>query len=257
MTLPSTWTADRAPSVSETLPPLPTAARARLDVMLGAMEETNPGRYSISRSAAPTAEERRGLSERRRTIAAALERGDRTAIEDRLHGFAYGFTSLRSLDATTFAGTLRAFVQAVDDMPYEAVARACLAWTKAQFPWANCRFPPDAPELARAAKEMRCGLLMEDRELRLVLEAKVGSDPALPIPQAQRDAAVSRWNEIRAGIERSNVMAERTPEEIAAERAEMARANDVVAARERAARDAGHRLRGVDNVQVRQDASGT
>ncbi|TXN14716.1 hypothetical protein FV219_03135 [Methylobacterium sp. WL122] len=135
-----------------------------------------------------------------------------------------------------FAGTLQTFVQAVDDMPYEAVSRACLAWTKARFKWANCRFPPDAPELARAAEEMMGSLRMEDRELRLVLEAKIAPDPPPPLTQEQRDAGLARWADLRAVIARHNTISERTPEEVATERAAMARANETVRARERAAR---------------------
>jgi hypothetical protein len=143
----------------------------------------------ISPSAAPSDEERRWLEARREIVLDALQPGDRTAIEDKLHGFAFGFSQLRNLDQDTFRGALANFVDAVDHLPFEAVSRACRAWNKAQFKWANTAFPPQAPELARAATEMFCDMRMEERELRILLAAEVGTpEPVRPriAPQVRK-----------------------------------------------------------------------
>ncbi|MGE7153143.1 hypothetical protein ACQKJ1_05315 [Methylorubrum rhodesianum] len=126
--------------------------------------------------------------------------GGRTQIEDRLHGFAYGFGTLRALDSDTFAATLKVMVQAVDHLPYEAVSRACLAWTKGQIRWANCRFPPDAPEIARAAEEALGQMRMEEREIRIVLGAKLLPAPPAKPTQEERDKAVADAAAVIAGI---------------------------------------------------------
>jgi hypothetical protein len=135
----------------------------------------------ISPLAAPSAEERAWLEGRREIVLDALQPGDRSAIEDKLHGFAFGFSQLRNLDKDTFACALANFVDAVDHLPFEAVSRACRAWNKAQFKWANTAFPPQAPELAKAATEKWCEMRMEERELRILLEAKAGyAEPVRP-----------------------------------------------------------------------------
>ncbi|CAO4173249.1 hypothetical protein [Methylorubrum extorquens] len=200
MTVPSTWKPDLPRTVAETLPAMPPAARDRLDAMVKAMKEEAPGQYSISRAVAPTDDERRGLSQRRRDLQQAMELGCRTAIEDRLHGFAFGFGTLRALDRETFAATLKVMVQAVDHLPYEAVSRACLAWTKGQIRWANCRFPPDAPELARAAEEALGQMRMEERELRIVLGAKLLPAPPPKPTQEERDRAAADATALIASI---------------------------------------------------------
>ncbi|AWN43801.1 hypothetical protein DK389_28885 [Methylobacterium durans] len=54
----------------------------------------------------------------------------------------------------------------------------------------------------------------------------------------ERREAVARWEQLKADMGRSNVIAQRTDEEIAAERFEMSRANDRFRAREAARRAA-------------------
>lgn len=53
----------------------------------------------------------------------------------------------------------------------------------------------------------------------------------------ERKEAVARWEKIKADMGRSNVITERTDDEIAAERSEQIRANERVAQREAAARE--------------------
>ena len=173
-------------------------------------------------------------SRRQRVIdAMVVDVSAREAIEDRIHQFAFGFSQLRSLDATTFKYALANFVEAVDHLPREAVCRACVAWNKRRFHWANPTFPPQAPELARAAEEMLIEMRCEERDLRIILNAAVAPPPPAALTGKQRDDAVARWDEIRAAITRDNILPGRTDEEVQTERAEMARANDVVRARER------------------------
>ncbi len=117
MTVPSTWTPSLPAPVADMLPEMPAAAQARLKALTRAVKEEAPGRYSISRSDAPTDDERRGLAARRKALQDAMQPGSREAIKDRLHGFAYGFGTLRALDRETFALTLTAMVQAVDHLP--------------------------------------------------------------------------------------------------------------------------------------------
>lgn len=200
MTVPSTWTPNLPAPVADGLPEMPQAARGRLNAMMAAVKEEAPGRYSISRSVAPSDEERRGLQLRRRALQDAMRPGDRETIKDRLHGFAYGFGALRALDEETFAATLKTMVQAVDHLPYEAVSRACLAWTKGLVKWANCRFPPDAPELARAAEEAFGQLRMEERELRIILGARLLPAPKPPPTQAERDKGAAEAAALIADI---------------------------------------------------------
>lgn len=130
----------------------------------------------------------------------SLTVGTPEAIEDRLHGFAYGFSQLRSLDEKTFSGVLKNWLQAVDDRPLQAVAMACEAWNKNRFKWANPSFPPQAPELAKAVTETWCAMRMEERELRIALAAELVGASVTALPLRNREEALARWVKIRNGL---------------------------------------------------------
>lgn len=200
MTVPSTWTTTSSRPADVMLAPVPPRARARLDEMADGLKEVSPGRYTISRAVALTDDERRWVEGRLEAVRDSLTVGTPEAIEDRLHGFAYGFSQLRSLDEKTFSGVLKNWLQAVDDRPLQAVAMACEAWNKNRFKWANPSFPPQAPELAKAVTETWCAMRMEERELRIALSAEPVT--VLPAPKSEdaRKKAIDHFNEVMAEI---------------------------------------------------------
>lgn len=116
-----------------------------------------------------------------------MDPGERDALHDRLHRFAFGFGQIRALDPESVALMLEEWVDAVEDLPYEAVHRACKGWVQGAFRWAKTGFAPNADEIGRAAREMVCALKMEDRALRRLIEAKPVDD-AIPLDDAQREA---------------------------------------------------------------------
>lgn len=201
------------------------------------------------------------MIERRNAVLGALRTGERDTIEDRLHGFAFGFNQLRALDDATFKFMLRNWVEAVDDQPYEAVHRACRAWNKGLIPWAKAGFPPQAPEIGRAVEEMRCGMLMEERELRLILGARVVTPPP-PLTQEQRDACLHEVADLIKSLrgprdsENERIMRELETESTAkasAEREEMA-ARLAADTTERALRRTEAGTKAHDEGQARQHA---
>lgn len=93
---------------------------------------------------------------------------------------------------------------------------------------------PTPPQIV--AEAMRCVLPVEAELYRLeqVLNAEIVDSETT---EDERKAAVAHWNELKAQMGRSNVIVQRTDEEIAQERAEQLRANESVERRDAAARE--------------------
>lgn len=177
------------------------------------------------------------MVERLADVGDAMEVGRSADLHDRLHAFSFGFAQLRSLDPASLAMLLSQWVEAVDHLPLEAVSRACRAWNKRQFPWAKSGLAPNADEIARAATEMMVGLRLEERDLRLITEAKVVALPP-PMSDGQREANLRRFAGILTSATAGIVTGERTGADDRA--AELRRRREAIEAdtAERAARRA-------------------
>jgi hypothetical protein len=186
------------PSITQIAPfaPLSREQRDRLKEMREAATATAPGKFSISSRAAPTAEERAWLEPYRASLHQMLRPGDPSALHDRLHVFLAGFSQLRSLDAEGAAMMLENFVEAVEGLPLEVVARTCRAWNQKKIKGVDYRYPPGPPEFRGAADEIMAALRVERRDVEVVLRAlPAPARPPAPTDE-EREACAARAAEL-------------------------------------------------------------
>lgn len=190
------------PSITQIAPfaPLSREQRDRLKEMREAATATAPGKFSILSRAAPTDEERVWLEPYRASLHQMLRPADPSAVHDRLHVFLAGFSQLRSLDAESAAMMLENFVEAVEGLPLEVVARTCRAWNQKKIKGVDYRYPPGPPEFRGAADEIMATLRVERRDVEVVLRALPAPErPPAPTDE-ERDACAARAAELVKGI---------------------------------------------------------
>jgi hypothetical protein len=152
----------------------------------------------------------------------------RSPAEDRadaILGIIAGFATYRMTDRELDL-KLALYDEALRDEPAWVIDKARQIFGKGGW---RCNWDgKDCPTSASVAAECKFITLDIEAELHrigLILDAElVDTDTT----EDERAAALAHWATIRAGIARSNVVSERTDEEITAERAEMQRANEVV-----------------------------
>jgi hypothetical protein len=182
----------------------------------------------MSASSAPTGADREALAARHAELSSSLLPGRadqrRAVITLILAGFATYGMSEQELDMK-----IALYDEALRDEPVWAIDQARKTFGKGGW---RCNWDGrGCPSSASVAAECKFITLAVEEELYrigLILNAElVDTDTT----EDERAAALAHWATIRAGIARSNVVSERTDEEIIAERAEMQRANAVVRAR--------------------------
>ena len=147
------------------------------------------------------------------------------------------YGSLHPKDAALRLGL---YIEALRDLPAWAVERARLIFGKGG--WRCLWDGRDVPSSHDVAAECRHILLPIETELRrldAVLDAELYDTGATDDDRAN---AVAHWETVKADMRGESVITEQTEEEISAERASMARANDRF--RERARIDAEAQGRG-------------
>jgi hypothetical protein len=176
------------PSITQIAPfaPLSREQRDRLKTMREAATATGPGKFSISSHAAPTAEDRAWLEPYRQGLRAMVQPADASEIHDKMHVFLSGFPQLRTLDTEGAGMMLENFVEALEGLPLEVVARACKAWNQRKVQRVDYRFPPAPPEFRKAADDIMAALRVERREVESVLRALPAPAPLPPVTDEQR-----------------------------------------------------------------------
>jgi hypothetical protein len=185
----------------------------------------NPARRLISASLAPTGADRDALTARRRELIESLRPSTSAERADVILGIIAGFATYRMTDRELDL-KVALYDEALRDEPAWIVDQARRRFGK---PGWQCNWDgKDCPSSASVAAECRFIALPYEAELHrinLILDAElVDTDTT----EDERAAALAHWATIRAGIAKSNVVSERTDEEISAERAEMQRANETV-----------------------------
>lgn len=192
-----------------------------------------PGHKLISAGLAPQEHERVALTDRQRHLVASLAPAtsddDRKALSRIVMALMGGFPTFGA-DREDAKLTVSLIVRALDDVPVWAVQRAAGLFLKnlQKTRW-NPERAPTAPQIRAEAKLVMLDVEVELHRLEQVLNAEIVDSETT---EDERKAAVAHWNELKAQMGRSNVIAQRTDEEIARERAEQLRANDAVERRD-------------------------
>lgn len=198
------------------------------------LEDTDvDGRKCLSAGIAPSENERSALERRRAELLASLEPdADRAR---KVIGALLGSFPSYGEDEETARFVLAACCRACAKVPAWAIEEASGRFIEntVRIQWDMSK-RPTPPQIV--AEAMRCVLPVEAELHRLeqVLNAEiVDSDTT----EDERREAVARWEQIKAEMGRSNVITERTGDEIAKERAEQIRANEAVERRDALARE--------------------
>lgn len=199
--------------------------------------EDKPGdfrRKLLSASLAPVGIEREALEARR----AELQHSLRPTPDDTAravitlllaNGKSYGMTERESDAREVLYG------DALRDEPTWAIEKARQRFAKGGW---KCNWDGrDVPPTASVVAECRFITLEVETEIArisAILDAElVDTDTT----EDERREAIARWEQIKADMGRSNVITERTGDEIATERAEQIRANEAVERRDALARE--------------------
>lgn len=194
----------------------------------------DPRRRLISASCAPRGVERQALEDRRAELTASLHPTPGEQANDVIYALIAGFTSYGMSERETDV-KVALYADALKTEPTWAIEAA--RQTFARGGW-HCNWDGNGcPSSASVVAECKFILLPIETELfriGLILNAElVDTDTT----QDERDAALAHWAQIRASIAATNVISERTDDEISRERAEMKRANERIRAREAAYAD--------------------
>lgn len=205
--------------------PVP-ATRAQLDLVAKFTNrlEDDPDNFRrklLSAKLAPCGAERAALVDRREHLLDALTPSPETlrpVVIALLSGFpTYG------ADREAAGAVVSLVCRALNDVPTWAVQEAAGRFIKgnARIPW-NPAQAPTAPQIRAEALQAMLPVETELHRLNSVLDATlVDTDTT----DDERAAALAHWATLRAGIAKSNVLSERTDDEVARERAEFARVN--------------------------------
>lgn len=229
-------------SVSTSVSPPEPASRPLLDLVSrfqNRLEDGDrPGHKLISAGLAPLEHERAALEDRKRHLLASLappaSDEARAALAKTVAALLGAFPTYGA-DREDAKITVSLIVRALDDVPVWAVKRAAGLFLKnlPKTRW-NPERAPTAPQIRAEAKLVTLDVEVELHRLEQVLGAEIVDSETT---EDERKAAVAYWNELKAQMGRSNVIVQRTDEEIAQERAEQLRANEAVERRDAEARE--------------------
>jgi hypothetical protein len=212
------------------------ATRALLDTVsryTNRLEDGDrPGHKIISAGLAPSGGERSALEDRKAHLLECLQPAsgpEAQILMARVIGSL--FAAFPSYGAGEEQAKLAVgmICRALDDVPVWAVQRAAANFLKGQTktPW-NPDRAPTPPQIRSEAKLIVLDVETELHRLNQVLDAELVDNDTT---EDERAAALAHWAEIRAGIASTNVLAERTDDEVQRERDAMLRANAVCKAK--------------------------
>ncbi|CAO4179541.1 hypothetical protein CLBKND_03434 [Methylorubrum aminovorans] len=226
----------RSTASTSVSPPEP-ASRPLLDLVSrfqNRLEDGDrPSHKLISAGLAPLEHERAALEDRKRhlstSLAPATTDEDRAALSRIVMALLGGFPTFGA-DREDAKLTVSLIVRALDDVPVWAVQRAAGLFLKnmQKTRW-NPERAPTAPQIRAEAKLVMLDVEVELHRLDQVLSAEIVDSETT---EDERKAAVAHWTQIKSEMARSNVIAQRTDDEIAQERAEQLRANEHIEQRD-------------------------
>lgn len=197
-----------------------------------------PGHKLLSAGLAPQGAEREALEDRKQYLLGSLNPSssddERRALAKIVAALLGAFPTYGA-DREDAKATVALVCRALDDVPVWAVQRAAGNFLKGTTltRWSPDR-APTPPQIRAEAKLITLDVETELYRIGQVLEAEIVDTETTA---DERKAAISAWEQLKADLGRSNIIPERTDEEVERERAEMRRSNEVFRARERARRD--------------------
>ena len=229
-----------------TWPSTPSSSMRDLDRLTAHLTnalQVHPGDYRrrvIPAERAPSDEQRGRLVARRGELRASLTATPGDAADEVILALIAG-SPLFGLTDEEAAIKTGLYAEALADLPTWAIDRARRIFGKGGWrcPWDG----RGCPSSAMIAAECRHILLPHQTELDRI-EAILDAEPYdTGGSDTDRAREIDRWwNEVRPEVQREPGITQRTDEEISAERAEMARANERFRARERAVAGAEGRV---------------
>lgn len=197
-----------------------------------------PGHKIISAGLAPRDDERGALERRKRHLLESLvppQTDDERRTLAKVVAALLGSFPTYGADREDARASVGLICRALDDVPVWSVQKAAEHFIKGatKIPW-NCERAPTPPQIRSEAKLIVLDVETELHRLSQVLDAELVDNETT---EDERAAALAHWAQIRAGIASTNVLSERTDEEIERERNAMQRANERIRAREAAHSD--------------------
>lgn len=199
--------------------------------------EDKPGdfrRKLLSASLAPVGVERDVLERRRDELRASLIPTPGEAVEDVVLAIFTGSDTF-GMDGRETDAKVAIYAQHLEAQPTWAIEEARRRFGRGGWKcnW-NGRGVPTPQNINAECAFITLEIDAEIARISAILDAElVDTDTT----EDERKEAVARWEQLKAEMGRSNVITEKTDEEIARERAEQIRANETVARREAAARE--------------------
>ncbi|CAO4136706.1 hypothetical protein OFEAOIEE_LOCUS4465 [Methylorubrum extorquens] len=194
--------------------------------------EDKPGdfrRKLLSASLAPAGTEREALEARREELRRSLRPTPDQTARDVVTLLLAGAPSFGMSERETDAKVML-YAEALRDEPTWAIEKARQRFAKGGW---QCNWDgKGSPSTASVVAECRFFTLDIETEIArisAILDAELVDNETT---EDERREAVARWEQVKAEMGRSNVITERTDDEIAHERAEQLRANDVVERRD-------------------------
>lgn len=197
-----------------------------------------PGHKLISAGLAPQGGERATLEDRKQHLLGSLNPPDsddeRRALAKIVAALLGAFPTYGA-DREDAKATVALICRALDDVPVWAVQRAAGNFLKGTTltRW-NPDRAPTPPQIRAEAKLITLDVETELYRIGQVLGAEIVDAETT---EDERKAAKAHWEQLKAEMGRSNVMPERTDEEVERERAEQRRANETTRRREAAQRE--------------------
>lgn len=224
-------------TASTSVSPPEAATRPLLDLVsrfTNRLEDGDrPGHKLLSTGLAPRGAERATLEDRKQHLLGSLNPpgsdDERRALAKIVAALLGAFPTYGA-DREDAKATVSLICRALDDVPVWAVQRAAGNFLKGstKTPWSPDR-APTPPQIRAEAKLITLDVETELHRIGQVLDAELVDTETTA---DERKAAVAAWEQLKADMGRSNIIPERTDEEVNRERAEQRRANDTARRRE-------------------------
>lgn len=199
--------------------------------------EDRPGdfrRKLLSASLAPAGIERETLERRRHELQASLIPTPGDEVEDVILAIFTGSDTF-GMDGRETDAKVAVYAQHLEGQPTWAIEAARRRFGKGGWKcnW-NGRGVPTPQNINAECSFIALDIETEIARISAILDAELVDSETT---EDERKAAVAHWNQLKAELGRSNVITERTGDEIAKERAEQIRANEAVERRDALARE--------------------
>lgn len=199
--------------------------------------EDKPGdfrRKLLSASLAPAGAERQALERRREELRASLIATPGEAVEDVVLAIFTGSDTF-GMDGRETDAKVAIYAQHLEHQPTWAIEEARRRFGRGGWKcnW-NGRGVPSPQNINAECSFITLDIEGEIARISAILDAELVDNDTT---EDERKEAVARWEQIKAEMGRSNVITERTGDEIAKERAEQIRANEAVERRDALARE--------------------